>query len=248
MSETAPQWHHGRIIWREHTSQRCDEAKAFYTELFGWKFEEAPMPGFVYLMAAVNGQLVAGVMAMPDTPPYWMSYVSVADVDAAADAVKANGGTVVHGPADIPEVGRFAVIGDPSGAMITAFCPTAPDGTPDHRPGPGEFCWETLNSADPSAIGPFYNAVFGWDLKTEGMPVFHSGDTQVADVQQNQPGMPSFWLPHVVVADLVDRRDAAQRLGAVVLEPEITVPGVGRLALIQDPAGALISLFEFAGA
>jgi len=247
MSETAPMWHHGSIIWREHTSQRRDEAKAFYTELLGWKFEEAPMPGFVYLMAAVNGQQVAGVMAMPDTPPYWMSYVSVADADAAAEAAKANGGTVAFGPADIPEVGRFAVIGDPAGAMITAFCPSVHDGTPDHRPGPGEFCWETLNTSDAAVVGPFYAAVFGWDLKTEGMPIFHAGETQVADVQQNPPDMPSFWLPHIAVADLDDRRDAALRLGAVVLEPEIIVPGVGRLALIQDPAGALVSLFEFAG-
>jgi len=74
---------------------------------------------------------VAGMMQMTeewgDAPPHWMTYITVADCDASAKTVEELGGQVCVPPTDIPEVGRFAVINDPTGATfsiikLTAHC------------------------------------------------------------------------------------------------------------------------------
>jgi predicted enzyme related to lactoylglutathione lyase len=81
----------------------------------------------------VGDTSVGGVMALPPEarasgmPPNWGSYVTVADVDATARKATELGGTVAHGPLDIPGVGRMAVIIDPQGAAINviAYAPPA---------------------------------------------------------------------------------------------------------------------------
>ena len=52
-------------------------------------------------------------------PPHWMSYVAVNDVDAVAARIAELGGAVCVPPTDIPTVGRFSVINDPSGATLS---------------------------------------------------------------------------------------------------------------------------------
>ncbi len=73
--------------------------------------------------------MVAGLMAQtPEaagTPPGWMGYVQVAEVDASAAQAGALGGSVSMAPHDLPGVGRFAVIADPQGAMFAPVGPRA---------------------------------------------------------------------------------------------------------------------------
>jgi predicted enzyme related to lactoylglutathione lyase len=74
-------------------------------------------------LVQVNGEEVAGIMHTPpdacQMPPAWGVYVTVDNVDAAAQKAVALGGKVYLPPQDIPEVGRFCVIGDPQGASIS---------------------------------------------------------------------------------------------------------------------------------
>jgi len=55
---------------------------------------------------------------MAGMPPSWMPYFVVEDADATAAKASSLGGTVLKGPDDIPNVGRFALIRDPQGAMF----------------------------------------------------------------------------------------------------------------------------------
>jgi predicted enzyme related to lactoylglutathione lyase len=55
---------------------------------------------------------------MPEMPPKWAPYFQVANCDATADKAKSLGGNVCVGPADIPNVGRFAGVVDPQGAVF----------------------------------------------------------------------------------------------------------------------------------
>jgi len=56
---------------------------------------------------------------VPDmVPAHWMAYIAVDDVDAAAAKLDSLGGTLIHGPQDIPNVGRFCIIQDPTGAAV----------------------------------------------------------------------------------------------------------------------------------
>ena len=101
-----------------YDDEQC--AHAFYHTAFGWKMTS--FPGMAYTIAKKGTREVAGIMAMPgDTQgmaPSWGSYVTVDDVDARVARVQSLGGKLCVGPQDIPNVGRFAVIADPQGAML----------------------------------------------------------------------------------------------------------------------------------
>ena len=66
---------------------------------------------------ALNLDLITAEMG--NAPPHWMSYVSVSDVDASATKVTELGGTIIVPPTDIPDVGRFSVLTDPTGSAIS---------------------------------------------------------------------------------------------------------------------------------
>jgi predicted enzyme related to lactoylglutathione lyase len=241
--------HEGRFIWREQISTDVERSKAFYGELFNWTFKAMPMPGMDYVIIEADGNGIGGLMAPPpEAPPmsFWGTYLSVADVDAATAKAATLGGHVHVPPTDIPTVGRFSFVVDPQGAALYLFKPQGPDEAPPMgRPAPFTFCWETLNTSDPTAASAFYTQVAPWTSSSfNGMATLNAESGPVADVQAAPPGVPPHWLLFVAVPSLSDRRDAAARLGATVIMPEIDVPGVGKIAVIQDPVGAYLGLFE----
>ncbi len=119
---------HGQICWNELTTQDLSKAKEFYAELLGWKFEQSKAVELEYPEIKVSGESVGGMMQMteewkmPETgelmPSHWMTYIAVDDVDAAAQKVEQFGGKICVPPTDI-QVGRFAVINDPGGAVVS---------------------------------------------------------------------------------------------------------------------------------
>ena len=116
--------HHGALSWYELTTTDVDAALKFYTQLFGWKTEEHPMEdGTRYVVINVGGKPVGGMMKIPPqaegAPPYWGLYITVDDVDATAKQAKELGATIIVPPTEIPEAGRFCVLQDPQGAVIS---------------------------------------------------------------------------------------------------------------------------------
>ena len=120
----------GAFCWNELATTDLDAAQNFYKALLGWEIKEgsAPGGGMRYSEIVVGGQHVGGMYASgeayggegaPQMPPHWMSYVAVDDVDASAAKTKELGGKVCVEPMDIPGVGRFCVINDPAGAVIS---------------------------------------------------------------------------------------------------------------------------------
>ena len=116
---------HGSICWTELATKDLEAAKKFYGELLGWKLEGSQAAGMNYTEIVVGDKHVGGIYQLTeecggaDGPSRWMTYVAVDDVDAAAARVEGLGGKVVMQPTDIPNVGRFCVISDPSGATIS---------------------------------------------------------------------------------------------------------------------------------
>jgi len=117
---------HGAFSWCELMTSDTAAAKEFYTKLFGWTTEDmSVVPGMNYTVIKAAGNGVGGIMAMPQgpecMPPHWATYVTVDNVDAVAKNAQQLGGKVLMGPQDIPSVGRFCVIQDPQGAVISAI-------------------------------------------------------------------------------------------------------------------------------
>ena len=121
---------HGAFCWNELASTDAEAAKKFYTELFGWKLKESQAAGVAYSEIIAGGREVGGIYQKTaeqgNAPSNWMAYVAVDDVDAAAKRVGELGGKVVMPPTDIPNVGRFCVINDPSGAPLSLIKLAAP--------------------------------------------------------------------------------------------------------------------------
>jgi predicted enzyme related to lactoylglutathione lyase len=112
---------HGVFSWNELTTTDVPAAKAFYRDALGWDLNDIDS-GMDYTMARVGDREVAGIMPLPEgaqgMPPAWGSYVTVDDVEKRVARVESLGGKVVVPPQDIPNIGRFAVISDPQGAML----------------------------------------------------------------------------------------------------------------------------------
>lgn len=106
-----------------HTNDLA-RAKEFYSRLFGWKLQDMPMPGGgSYTMIDVGGGTGGGMMVnqAPGTPPHWMSYVGVDDVQAATRKAKDLGAKVVVDVMEVGEYGSMSVITDPTGATIAMW-------------------------------------------------------------------------------------------------------------------------------
>ena len=113
----------GTFCWRELMTTDVPTAKTFYTQLFDWTTEEMDMgENGIYTMFKNGDTTVAGLMnTQGDAPPQWMCYVTVDDVDASAAKAESLGATIAVPPTDIPNIGRFAVTVDPTGAPIGLF-------------------------------------------------------------------------------------------------------------------------------
>lgn len=120
MSKTNP---NGQFVWHELMTGDPRKARAFYGELFGWTFAEMEMgPIGKYTTFGARGDDLGGIAPLDGgAQPQWMPYVAVENVDAAAKRAPVLGGKVVVAPTEIPNVGRFAIIEDPTGAALAVF-------------------------------------------------------------------------------------------------------------------------------
>lgn len=114
---------HGVFVWSELMTNDVEAAKAFFAATVGWSFAAKPTKTGTYWLAVVDGKPVAGIMDMtgicqPGVPPHWLGYVDVDDVDARVATVRDHGGKVLKEPFDIEDVGRIALVADPTGAVL----------------------------------------------------------------------------------------------------------------------------------
>ena len=128
MAETEAPPQIGTICWSEVLTPDAGKATAFYTSLFGWKTEQMDMgPGGTYTMFKAQDQMAGGLMALPEeakshgAKPTWMAYITVADVDASTKKAESLGAKVCTGPQEIPNMGRFSIITDPTGATVGLY-------------------------------------------------------------------------------------------------------------------------------
>ena len=121
----------GRVMWPELHTTDAAGAAAFYTGLLGWKTHPASGVESAQYVEWINGEEhFAGMMPMrgPEwqgVSPHWMIYVTVADCDERSAKSKELGAKVCVPPTDVPNVGRFAVIGDAQGATFSIIQMTA---------------------------------------------------------------------------------------------------------------------------
>jgi uncharacterized protein len=110
------------FVHAELNTSDVDAAKKFYGGLFDWKLEDMPMGEMgTYTMIGVGDDGVGGGMLkhpMPGAPSVWIPYVLVDDVQAATDKARSLGGQIVKDVTEIPGMGAFTIVLDPTGAAV----------------------------------------------------------------------------------------------------------------------------------
>jgi predicted enzyme related to lactoylglutathione lyase len=116
----------GQFFWNELHTIDAEKAVRFYEKVVGYTHESMDMgPGGTYHIVSSGGNGRGGITShLPEgTAPHWLPYVVSDDVDATAARAKRAGGSVHFGPEDIPGIGRFAVLRDPTGAVLAVMKP-----------------------------------------------------------------------------------------------------------------------------
>ena len=96
------------------------KAETFYSHLFEWKLEPMPMGNDSYIMIKVGEGVAGGMMKhpVPGAPSSWLAYVQVSDIHAATSKAKSLGAKVMKDVTEVPGMGWFSIITDPTGAAL----------------------------------------------------------------------------------------------------------------------------------
>ena len=119
----------------------------------------------------------------------------------------------------------------------------------------GTFSWPELATTDQKAGVAFYKALFGWDVNEQpigptevysmfqvrGKPV---GAASTQQPQERQMGVPPHWNSYVTVANVDESAKKAESLGGKVFMPPFDVMDAGRMAVLQDPTGAVFEIWQ----
>lgn len=120
----------------------------------------------------------------------------------------------------------------------------------------GAPCWIDLMTSDPAKAREFYTALFGWsyevgDQETYGgyIMAFKDGKSVAGLMQSSQDdaGYPDMWTTYLRVEDIDATVAAATAAGAVTYMPPMDVPEQGKMAMLGDPGGASVGVWEFGG-
>jgi len=247
------QYEPGTPSWVDLQTSDQAGAKSFYTELFGWDYDDAPMgDGAVYSMARKNGKDVAAIapLPMPGVPPHWNTYVTVADVDATAAQVPGAGGSTMGDPFDVMDAGRMAIASDPTGAMFCIWQPKNHIGAYLVNE-PGSYSWAELMTPDVDAALAFYGKIFGWKGSNVDMPGMEYTEIKLNDrsiggaMKPPMAGMPAAWGVYFAVDDADKAAATTTARGGSVMQPPTDIPP-GRFAVLVDPAGAFFNVIKMA--
>jgi uncharacterized protein len=111
----------GRIGWHELFAADCEQAFAFYSELFRWQKGIAAAGTLgTYQLFSAAGKTIGGILTKPPTipAPTWLYYFNVGDLDAAIDRLKGGGGQILSGPTEAPDGSWVVQCTDPQGALF----------------------------------------------------------------------------------------------------------------------------------
>jgi predicted enzyme related to lactoylglutathione lyase len=116
----------GTLCWADLSTPDPQRASKFYSDLFGWQIvtdDEDPEHNYLHIK---NGEhFIGGIPPashrQPGTPPHWLPYFNTSNCDATADKAKQMGAKLYLPPMTFENIGRFAVLADPQGAVFALF-------------------------------------------------------------------------------------------------------------------------------
>ena len=232
----------GAPCWMDLVAADRDEARRFYTGLFGWDISEGSRD---YLIARLGGRTVAGMSVHPDDglPPGWTTYFSCPNAGELARGVTAAGGEVITLPAAEEGDGAVTTFRDPTGAVAGGWRAGRVAGAQLVRE-PGTLLFSELRTSEVDVAADFYAAVLPLQVTrptgdtTTGVPLrnLRAGGHTVADIRESS-GISPLWLPYFCVVDTDLITERARNLAGEVADAPQDSP-YGRWARLRDSQGA----------
>ena len=116
------------------------------------------------------------------------------------------------------------------------------------------LCWADLSTPDPETARRFYADLFGWKITgserdSSGYLHIQNGEEYIGGIPPaayRNPNVPPHWLIYIQVADVDATANKAKHAGAALSMGPMTTEGVGRLAIVTDPQGAVFAIFKAA--
>jgi predicted enzyme related to lactoylglutathione lyase len=256
-SPPSTEHHVGKIVWADLVTPSLPAATNFYGGLFGWTFQTIRAGDTDYAVVLNHGQPIGGIVGKPlpsadQRQSAWLTFIAVADVDAAKRVALAHKAKVLADTANYAHRGRQAVLSDPEGAAFAILASSSGD-SPDYLAAPGEWIWSSLHAKDAGSEAAFYQEVFGYDVYDASAEdgtehVILSSDDYArasANAFPDAGRRHAHWLNFVRVDDAGAVAAKALTLGGKVLvEPHPDRHG-GMVAVIADPAGAPFGVMEW---
>lgn len=255
MTILRPRWPHGAPCWATLASSDEARARAFYADVLGWSFRDVGPRQHDWVLAEAADGVVAGIGAVPeDGRSTWLLGFATDDLERSAALVVNAGGTLLQPPHEVLAGAARLAVGRGRGGMRFAMLEAGDFTGFTAVNSPGALVWEDGYSTAPAEDKAFHAEVFGWQYTPEP----RAGEQYA---MFGAPGDPRPWggigaLP----ADLlplsgqgglwclwfgVDSADAAVDHvitgGGGVLSGPTDTPW-GRLALVQDPEGAVFGV------
>lgn len=235
--------------WAELTTSDIPAAASFYAALFGWRSETDPRPeAGGYTMAHIGDAAVAALAPalQPGQPTAWTVSFSTRDADATVEKVMSAGGSLLAGPTDVFDLGRFALVADPAGAVFSLWQPRGFAGA-ELLNDPGALGWVELSTRDTANALAFYPAVLGWTVRSpESYPHWGVDGADFGGMTAMDEAVPAeappHWLPYFVVTDVDATADTALSAGGDQLLPPTSIPDGPRIAVLRDPQGAVFGI------
>ncbi|MFD0418767.1 VOC family protein [Streptomyces sp. NPDC127108] len=250
----------GAPNWLDLGVPDTDAAVSFYSAVFGWQFQSAGPEGGGYGFFVQDDKTVAGLGPLTEegASSAWTLYFHTADADATAKAVEQAGGRVRVPPGDVFSFGRMGQFSDPAGADFAVWQPGDTKGV-DLVNTPNSLTWAELYTTDAAAAKDFYRAVFSWQLTDMemGPDMTYTVLTPAGGTEENShgglmqlhqdnldAGSGPEWHPYFEVADCDAVYAKALATGGTTLIPPMDAPGIGRMAMLTDPAGAPFAIIK----
>ena len=252
----------GGFIWYELMTSDANAAARFYGAVTGWKIADKPDPngqGLDYRqIVRDDGGSAGGVMQLTADMqaqgawPAWVAYLHVRNVDAAVQAIVADGGRALMPKMTLP-VGEIAMVADPMGAPFYVMTPVPPPGKPDavsdvfDPARPQHVRWNELLSPDVERARAFYGRHFGFQF-SETMPMGPpAGDYHFIDYGGLRVGglmkpmentQPAGWTFYFGVTSASAAKRNIEAGGGQVQMDLHQVPGGDWVLVATDPQGA----------
>ncbi len=226
-----------------------DTSVQFYSALFGWKIDDAQNPSGYRYARTEDGAIMAGIRsAYGEAPPAWTLYLAADDIASTAQGATERGGSVLHGPVNVPGQGGVLIIADLTGAVTGFWQPEPGYEFASHVP--GSFAWAELLTANGKGADDFYASLTGAGATQIGdgehydYTVWTPAGQQAPVVGRLRTDAPAGWRVYFAVDPEVGTDQAvetAAALGATMITEPNDIPA-GRIAVLADPTGAEFAL------